>query len=72
MGVPQVERDRIRFSLALEASGRKVDARAIRLRGRERVETIARRIGDEDLRRRFLRDVIAHQKLGVDEDVTVI
>lgn len=57
---------------ALEAAGRKLDAKAVRLKGRERVEAIARRIEDDAFRRRFLRDVPAHRALAVDEDVTAL
>jgi hypothetical protein len=56
--------------VALEAAGRKEEAREIRRRGRERVESIARRIADDGFRKRFLVEVPAHQALGVDVDVT--
>jgi hypothetical protein len=57
-------------ALALEAGGRKLEAKAIRQRGRERVESIARRISDDLFRKRFLAEVPAHRELGVDVDVT--
>ena len=59
-------------SIALEASGKTNEARAVRQRGRERVESIARTITDTKLRMRFLEQVPAHRSLGVDVDVTVL
>jgi tetratricopeptide (TPR) repeat protein len=56
--------------VALEAAGRKEEAREVRQRGRDRVETIARRIADDGFRKRFLEEVPAHRTLGVDVDVT--
>jgi tetratricopeptide (TPR) repeat protein len=59
-------------ALALEAAGRKLDAKPVRQRGREQVESIARRITDDRLRKRFLEEVPAHLALGVDVDVTAL
>ncbi len=49
---------------ALEASGRADEAASVRARGRERVQEIAARIADPELRRGFLEDVEAHRALG--------
>jgi cysteine sulfinate desulfinase/cysteine desulfurase-like protein len=57
---------------ALEAQGKKVEARAVRKRGREQVEEIARRIQDDRWRARFLMGVPAHEALGVDQDITAL
>lgn len=48
---------------ALEAAGRKVDAQAVRARGRERIRALAERIADAELRSRFVEDVPAHREL---------
>ncbi len=59
-------------ALALEAAGRALEAKAVRQRGRERVESIARHIADDHFRKRFLGEVPAHRGLGVDVDVTTL
>jgi len=48
---------------AQEASGLRTEAAATRRRGRERLELIASRIVDPDLRARYLNDVDAHREL---------
>jgi hypothetical protein len=48
---------------ALEALGRHEEARAVRARGRARVEEIAAHISEEALRKRFVEDVSAHREL---------
>jgi len=52
------------FARALEAHGRLADAEDARLRGRSRVQYIARRIADPELRDRFVRDVAANRALS--------
>jgi tetratricopeptide (TPR) repeat protein/tRNA A-37 threonylcarbamoyl transferase component Bud32 len=49
--------------LALEANGRRDEARAVREQGARLVRTAAQRIGDPAWRDRFLRDVPAHRQL---------
>lgn len=52
------------YARALEAHGRLDDAEEARLRGRSRVQYIARRIADPELRQRFVRDVAANRALA--------
>jgi tetratricopeptide (TPR) repeat protein len=52
------------YARALEAQGRLDEAQEARLRGRSRVQYIARRIADPELRERFLRDVAANRALA--------
>ena len=52
------------YARALEARGRLDDAEEARLRGRSRVQYIARRIADPELRERFVRDVAANRALA--------
>jgi tetratricopeptide (TPR) repeat protein len=54
---------------ALAAAGRRAEAREVQARGRERLWTIAGRIGDLEWRARFLRDVPAHRALVETEEL---